>query len=124
MSFSCSQIVLGFRARKEGGEVKVVKLRRHNGKIVQDCDIYIGRRITQGGWNLPQSKWHNPFKRKSPSLAARLDAVSQYEDYLLRSPELMSSLHELKGKTLGCWCKTSPDMPCHGDVLKKLVDQL
>ena len=27
---------------------------------------------------------------------------------------------ELKGKTLGCWCKP---YPCHGDVLAELADK-
>lgn len=39
----------------------VVRLRRQGGKIVQGADVYIGRRLTMGGWNLPQSKWANPF---------------------------------------------------------------
>lgn len=34
---------------------------------------------------------------------------------------LMKSLPELKGKTLGCWCKP---YPCHGDVLVELLNEL
>lgn len=34
---------------------------------------------------------------------------------------LLNDLHELKGKTLGCFC--SP-LACHGDVLVELVNQL
>jgi hypothetical protein len=44
-----------------GGMTTVVHMKRAGGKVVQDCDVYIGRRMTMGGWNLPQSKWHNPF---------------------------------------------------------------
>ena len=29
----------------------------------------------------------------------------------------MNDLHELEGKTLGCWCKPEK---CHGDILIKL----
>ena len=32
----------------------------------------------------------------------------------------MNSLHELKGKQLGCWCKPGV---CHGDVLVKLYNE-
>jgi hypothetical protein len=31
----------------------------------------------------------------------------------------MNQLHELKDKTLGCWCKPEK---CHGDVLAALAD--
>lgn len=32
----------------------------------------------------------------------------------------MAALSELKGKTLGCWCKPNP---CHGDVLLTLLKE-
>ncbi|MNE86195.1 hypothetical protein D3C80_1832720 [compost metagenome] len=35
----------------------------------------------------------------------------------------MSALHELEGKTLGCWCKNKPTDACHGDVLVELVQK-
>jgi len=41
-----------------------------------------------------------------------------YEEYIEMMPELLSSLPELLGKTLGCWCSPSR---CHGDVLIKLT---
>jgi hypothetical protein len=44
-----------------------------------------------------------------------------YMEYILNSPELMASLHELKDKRLGCWCK--PKI-CHGDILVDLVEKL
>jgi hypothetical protein len=33
----------------------------------------------------------------------------------------MKALFELKGKILGCWCHP---LPCHGDVLVKLIKEL
>jgi hypothetical protein len=63
------------------------------------------------------SKWHNPFKEKEyHRLDDRLD---MYKERIETDPQkydgktLLESLDELRGKTLGCWCK--PD-PCHGDV--------
>lgn len=87
----------------------VVKIQRKNGEIIQDCDVYIGRTCTRGGWDLPQSKWHNPFKGPG--------AVELYEQYILASP-LINEIEELRGKRLGCWCKPQP---CHGDVLVKIL---
>lgn len=79
-------------------------------------DIYIGR----------GSKWGNPFTHKDGTIAqfkvsSRKEAIEKYEEWIKNQPDLMDSLHELKGKTLGCWCKPQS---CHGDVLKKLVDSL
>jgi hypothetical protein len=84
----------------------------HNKK--EAYDIYIGR----------PSKWGNPFSHKEGTLAkykvaTREEAVSAYEDYLLES-NLVNDLKELKGKTLGCWCKP---LSCHGDILAKWADK-
>lgn len=95
----------------------VVRLRRAKGVVVQGCDIYIGRRFTMGGWNMPQSKWANPFTVKECGGSAAV-AVSKYEEWIRNQPHLLSELHELEGKVLGCWCKPGP---CHGDVLVKLL---
>lgn len=70
-------------------------------------DVYIGR----------PSKWGNPFVIGPDG--TREEVIEKYEKWLLQQPELMASLHELKGKTLGCWC--SPKA-CHGDVLVKYAE--
>lgn len=93
----------------------VVRLRRTNKGIVQDCDVYIGRRWTYGGWDLPQSKWANPVSVKQCGSVEI--AIQQFEKYIRQKPELLASLCELEGKALGCWCKPGP---CHGDVLVRL----
>lgn len=72
-------------------------------------DVYIGR----------GSVWGNPYSHKEGTLAehvvsSRSEAIKKYEEYLLANEELMGRLHELKGKTLGCWCKPKS---CHGDIL-------
>ena len=72
-------------------------------------DIYIGR----------PSKWGNPFQIGKDG--TREEVINKYKDYIFDNPELLSSLHELKGKTLGCWCKP---LPCHGDVLIELIKEL
>lgn len=72
-----------------------------------EYDVYIGR----------PSKWGNPFKLKKGE--SREACLARYREWLLSQPELMASLHELKGKTLGCWCKP---LSCHGDILAELAD--
>src|SRR3990167_1052603 len=97
---------------------RIVKLCRKNNVVIQDCDVYIGRKVTLGGWNLHQSKWANPFKIKECGSAE--NAVRKYEDFIRKQPRLLQDLYELEGKTLGCWCKPEP---CHGDVLVKLINE-
>jgi len=80
-------------------------------------DVYIGR----------GSKWGCPFTiiKDRPTLAKEIvdskeEALEKYREYVLSTPELMNSLHELEGKVLGCFCK--PDK-CHGDVLLELLEK-
>lgn len=93
----------------------VVRIKRQNGQVVQDCDVYIGRACNRGGWNLLQSKWHNPFT------AAEYgdQAIILYEQYIRASP-LINEIEELRGKTIGCWCAPNP---CHGDILVKILNE-
>ena len=86
---------------------------------MQDCDVYIGRRLTQGGWNLRQSIWANPYKPIDIHDGIRgVDgAVIAYYRWLLNKPELLENIPILKGKILGCWCKDTPADLCHGDIL-------
>ncbi len=72
-------------------------------------DIYIGR----------PSKWGNPFRIGKDG--SREDVIRKYRDWILVNSNLMAQLPlELKGKTLGCWCKPNA---CHGDVLAELADE-
>ena len=70
-------------------------------------DIYIGR----------QSIWGNPFKIGPDG--TRDEVIEKYRVWVKQQPMIMHSLKELKGKTLGCWCKPHA---CHGDVLVELAD--
>lgn len=77
-------------------------------------DTYIGR----------PSKWGNPYTFKANTIAEFVvpkdEVLPRYEAWLKQQPELMAALHELKGKTLGCWCKPAA---CHGDILARLADE-
>lgn len=100
-----------------GMTTRVVRIRRKGGAVVQNCDIYIGRACNMGGWKLPKSKWHNPYTVREAGSAT--EAVALYKEYIMKSPTLLRDLPELRGKTLGCWCKPGP---CHGDVLVELLN--
>ncbi len=72
-------------------------------------DIYIGR----------PGKWGNPFSIGKDG--TREEVIQKYEIWIRNNPELLKDLHELKDKTLACWC--SPQA-CHGDILIKLIGEL
>ena len=76
-------------------------------------DLYIGRAFAE----FPESPWCNPFKVESG--CGRKCVIERFRRYLLQKPELLAKLHEVRGKTLGCWCKPKA---CHGDVIAELAD--
>jgi hypothetical protein len=88
--------------------------------LEQKNHLYIGRNVGYNPqWKWPKSKWANPFKvGKDGTLD---DVLEKYEKYVRENQELMDSLEELNGMTLGCWCKPNG---CHGVVLVKLFNEL
>lgn len=72
-------------------------------------DLYIGR----------PSKWGNPFEIGRDG--SREDVVRKYAEWIVGQPALLADLHELRGRTLVCWC--APQM-CHGHVLEILCEEL
>jgi hypothetical protein len=87
-------------------------------------DIYIGRgKCPVTG---QRSIWGNPFThlphaRASFRVETRSEAIAKYEEYIRSRPDLIAALADLRGKTLGCWCR--PRYSCHGDVLLRLIDE-
>ena len=87
-------------------------------KYKESYDVYIGRGI----------KWGNHFTHISDKktkadfiVASRDEAIESYRDWVVKQPQLLKDLHELKGKTLSCFCK--PKI-CHCDILVELVNGL
>lgn len=72
----------------------------------ESCEVYIGR----------PSKWGNPFVIGRDG--NREEVIAKYADWIQSQPELLSSLDELRGKSLGCYCAP---LPCHGDILEELL---
>ena len=79
-------------------------------------DVYIGRGLCPIT-NQP-SKWGNPFLIGKDG--TRAEVIKKYREWVIKQPELMASLNELRGKRLGCWCGGSKS--CHGDVLAELAN--
>ncbi len=83
-------------------------------------DVYIGRALTQGGWNLKyDSVFANPCRPKQKLELKEI--VRRFECYMRRHPDLLVRVSELAGQRLGCWCAPRP---CHGDVLVRLFHEL
>lgn len=81
-------------------------------------DLYIGR----------GSKWGNPFRRGVHG--NRHACIARYKNWIVYGDgrHLLADLHELEGRTLGCFCapdggvthETRPWV-CHGQVLIALL---
>lgn len=89
--------------------MKVVNVRE------ESFDIFIGR----------PSKWGNPFSHKEKSnskwkTSNRKESIQKHKEWILSQPDLLNDLHEIRGKTLGCWCKPKS---CHGDFLVELCNR-
>jgi hypothetical protein len=76
----------------------------------------IGRK--NGRYQLPASKWANPFTVKRE--ADGETAIASYARWLRSEPRLADALHELLGLDLVCWCAP---LSCHGDVLLRLANE-
>ncbi len=76
------------------------------------------------------TKWGCPFTYKKTKTRAiytrsnRKETIAAYKEWITNGDgkHLLNDLHELKGKTLGCWC--NDNQSCHGDVLVELVNNL
>jgi len=73
----------------------------------EQADVYVGR----------PTKWGNPFHIGRDG--DRETVIRRYEEYILENDYLLNCLHELKGKTLSCWCAP---LPCHADVLVRMAN--
>jgi hypothetical protein len=70
-------------------------------------EVYVGR----------PSKWGNPFVIGRDG--SRAEVLEKFERWLTANPALMSQLHELRGKRLGCFCAP---LDCHADILARLAN--
>ncbi len=95
-----------------------VRMRKVRGNIYQDYDVYVGYRIDNPSWRLPESKWHNPFEEEELPLRLAL-----YKKHILETADLRDAMpNELFGRRLGCLCDGVGQGSCHADVLADLVN--
>jgi hypothetical protein len=83
-------------------------------------DVYIGRDFS-GFKNIG---WGNPFKLRLGEPSGT--TLERYREWLLKQPQLMARLGELRGKRLACWCKKPRhrETPCHGDILVEILSTI
>ena len=81
----------------------------------EEFDVYIGRASN----GQPASKWANPFRIGRDG--TRPEVIEKYRHWMVTQVDLLTYLHELKDKRLGCWCHPKA---CHGDFLAALVDMV
>jgi hypothetical protein len=106
--------------------VKVAHIRPRYQNLKEWCsdpnNIYIGRGgiVFVDGERYPKtsSKWANPYKvGKDGTIDEVVEKFKKHIDALIEKGEVDPV--ELKGKTLGCWCKPGK---CHGDYLVQLAE--
>lgn len=94
------------------GKTRVVNIRK------ESCDVYIGR-----AGHGKDGYFGNPFRLDAEM--ARGGTLESYRKYfyhrLSTDEEFRGRIGELRGKTLGCFCKPNP---CHGDVIKEYMDRM
>jgi hypothetical protein len=83
------------------------------GRLLHPYDVYIGRRCTRSGYDLPQSHFANKFTGER--------CVYQYYKWIMKDEqkELRGrAVEELSGLVIACFCsKEKGNVSCHGDVL-------
>jgi hypothetical protein len=62
-------------------------------------------------------KWGNPYYVGHHGTAA--ECVAKYRKHVLGEVNLNTSMFELRGKNLACWCRLGA--PCHADLLLELA---
>ena len=100
------------------GPTCAVRIRREKGRIVQDCDVWVGAAWTKGGWKLARSEWCNPFVH----ILDREEMLKAYKKYICSRPDMIARIStELKGRRLGCFCEAN-DPNCHAVWLSAVAE--
>lgn len=77
--------------------------------VPEENYVYIGR----------PSFYGNPYEIGKHG--NREQVLEKYRNYLKSHPDIVGrAKRELKGKTLGCFCKP---YACHGDILKEYINE-
>ena len=99
-------------------------MKKTSGALVQDCDVYIGRRVQNGAWDLRKSIWSNPHFPKGGTEADYVEVCRLYEESLRSNLELCAKIcPTFEGKLMGCWCKPEDMKMCHGEIIQKMLEE-
>lgn len=82
---------------------------------VERFDVYVGRDASFG-----DPLWGNRFRVGRDGTL--LECVALHQREILRTPYLMSRVHLLRGKRLGCHCKGKWEF-CHANTLAYLANR-
>ena len=77
----------------------------------------LGMKFQNSSWQLTESKWHDPYHMRWDLLPSQ--RLEKYKVYIMNNPYLVKRLKELRGKHLGCLCKSQEY--CHSNVLVDLI---
>ncbi len=96
-----------------------------NIKSGEKYDVYCGR--ANKTYNLEESIFCNPFP--ITGYHNREYVINEFKSYFLHKvnnePEFKQKVLELKGKTLGCWCKKlDEEVPCHCDIIVDYINNI
>ena len=82
-----------------------------------DYTIYVGRYKTY--YNLPASKFANPFKISNT--CTRKESVAKFKEYFMSNEELKSAaIKEIPSNAiLACWCHP---LSCHADIIAQFIN--
>ncbi len=105
--------------------VRVAYIRPEYQNLKDWCEdpnnVYIGRKgiVFVDGARYPthDSVWANPYKLNDMTREESLEKYKNYIQAKINNNEV--DIEELRGKTLGCWCKPQN---CHGDILKEILE--
>jgi len=104
---------------EKGNKPKRIKMKMKGGEVVNPYDVYVGRRLTMGGWKLKDSEFKNPFTVKQYGLD---ECLRLYKEYLNNNKQLLINLKTLEGKRIGCFCELKDK--CHIDILIEKGEEL
>ena len=109
-------------------KVKYIRPEYENLKewMSNENNSYIGRSgivfIKEKRFPTTSSIFANPYKVGRDG--TRNEVIEKYELYIRdrieKENDIKQALLNLKGKTLGCWCKPEA---CHGDILLRLIEE-
>lgn len=96
-------------------------------------DVYAGRgpggdHMMKAGVEIGDRGWlGNPYTTDDYHRAESIERFrGDFERRLAHDPDFRKAVHDLAGKTLGCWCQQADadEPPCHAEVIADHADRL